>query len=157
MKRDGSESPPEEPSRRGDSEAGLPALWNPRAVRVWGFVFSWGFGAVLLARNWRALGDPAKANRSMLWCYSMAPWIAVALLVPDTPTLNRLFWLACGLVYLSWAVVEATPQVRLVDERLGHRYHHRSWLLPLALGVAFLIVSTTLALFVDVIRESGGP
>ena len=117
----------------------VPALWNPQVAGLWSVLLSWAFGSFLLARNWEALGNPARAKRCMLWFYAVFPWAAVfALLLYLTPIdLNDLSMDNDGVVFLRclvhylvplipmfvWAFVEVKPQAKFIKDNFGDRYY----------------------------------
>ena len=53
-----------------------PALWNPKWLGAWSLLFSWAFGAFLLARNWKTLGEPPGQDVAMVWFYAFLPFLA---------------------------------------------------------------------------------
>ena len=133
------------------SAVATPALWNPHAAGFWSLLFGWAFGSFLLARNWKALGDQARAKRCMFWFYAVFPWIPVFALVYHLTTLDLdkdspsrtlilgLARLAAVLVpYFVWALMAVNPQVKFVKDHFGGQYTRKRWLAPLALAAGLV-------------------
>ena len=124
-----------------------PPLWNPNAAANWSLLLSVAFGAWLHARNWDAMGEPARAAASRRWVWgSIAAMTALGLVnvfLPRAGTLLRLGGIA---LLVTWYVAEARPQVRYVAGRYGLKYPRKGWGMPIlaALGVLALY---TVAMF----------
>jgi hypothetical protein len=71
--------PPPVPAAAEDPAA--PLLWNPYWVRSWSICYSVAFGALLVSRNWTALGDRKRSARAKMWLYPSLGLTAL-LLVP---------------------------------------------------------------------------
>jgi len=145
---------PGSPSAPGTTAA--PALWNPAAVRWWSLLFTWAFGGCLLARNWKSLGEPARATRCMIWFYSLFPWLLLALFTPDTQAWHGLFQGGGLVIFLIFCWLEVHPQIKLVKERFNHQYPRKSWGKPVALGVCGWVVFVVLAAGIENAGVSGG-
>ena len=156
---------PSSPSAPGTTAA--PALWNPQAAGLWSVLFTWAFGAFLLAKNWKALGNEARVKRCMFWFYGYFPLIpAFAVLyylmkraaatadlaehssyaVLSQATWSSTQWflgfLAALLIPMFvWAFLEVNPQAKFVKEHFGNQYPRRGWLAPLgiAAGLIYLV------------------
>lgn len=115
-----------------------PPLWNPRAAQACSLLLSWAFGAFLLARNWRALGDANRARRCMIWFYAIFPWLLLALITPDTPAMTGCFRYGSLIAFVVWSVVEAQPQIKRVKDAFGNQYPRKQWPKPLGIGAACL-------------------
>lgn len=152
----GAVQPPQTPPPIGSGVA--PALWNPTVIRVLGFFFTWGFGAFLVAKNWRALGETAKAKRSMIWFYSIFAWLLFAFVTPDTEMITRSSWFAGMMIFVCWANFEAQPQIKYVKERFGKDYPRKGWLIPVgsAIGVAFVGLVCLMLVSVLVVLDEHG-
>jgi hypothetical protein len=138
-----------------------PALWNPQAAGFWSVVFTWAFGAFLLAKNWKALGNEARAKRCMFWFYGYFPCLpGFALLgylmehasaAADLAESKSSFavqsqaewahvrwflaWFAAVLIPMFvWAFFELNPQAKFVKEHFGNQYPRKSWLAPLGIA-----------------------
>jgi len=118
---------------------GIPALWNPKAIRYWSVLFSWVFGSILMAKNWRALGQPARARRLMIWCYATIPYLLLWLFTPYSAFWNGFFRFTGAAALIAWIIVEATPQIRFVKKQFGDNYPKKKWRLPLGIGCACLL------------------
>ncbi len=135
-----------------------PPLWNPRAANAWSLLFTWGFAAFLLARNWEAFGNEARAKRAMLWFYGLIPYVLLALLTPDTPLVTRAFWFVGAITFVAWSLLEARSQISYVKETYGSDYPRKPWLKPLAAVVGsymlFLVGAVTVAVASSAFSES---
>ncbi|HEX8614765.1 MAG TPA: hypothetical protein VF800_26075 [Telluria sp.] len=114
-------------------------LWNPDAAACWSLLFTPLFGTYLLIRNWEALGEPKRAERT---CW----WFAASLIV-----LILNFYLSLlreeaspmqtshVVLLLVWYIAAASPQERYVRERFGTDYARRSWALALPCALVLLL------------------
>ncbi len=66
------------------------AIWNPTAIGRWSFLFTWGWGALLVAKNWRTLGDPKRADRNMIWFYGIFAYVFMCYYLPNNESVNQL-------------------------------------------------------------------
>lgn len=125
--------PPVVNSPQGSDES--PEVWNPKVAIAWSFPLSFGFGALILARNWRSLGQPGREDRCMYWFYgSVIHWAAMPF--DESMGLGAigiwLFSLLLGSTALYF--YEAVPQI----EFLQNQYRPKSWLVPF--GILFATV-----------------
>jgi hypothetical protein len=110
-----------------------PLLWNPNAAANLSLLFSPIFGGILVAQNWRALGNAAKAKQSMLWVYATAV-ACVAIAIPAVPNaLGRS--VGIGLL-MGWYWVVGRPHAKYVAQQFGQSYTRRPWGKAIGLGVA---------------------
>ena len=128
-----------------------PRLWNPRAATWLGAFLAPSVGAFIHAANWRALRQPARAAKSMAWCWffvalQVAITVASLYVAPDFADKSVTIlgflptaWLA---VLACWAS-HANSQTRFVKETLKGDYLRRSWTAPLAAAVT---ITASLAL-----------
>jgi hypothetical protein len=87
----------------------------------------------LTAKNWRALGEVAKARRSMIWFYALFPYFLLCAVTPDsTASFFRYVSLA---IFCAWVYFESEPQRKYVTERFGKNYRRKSWLVPSVIGI----------------------
>ena len=143
------DSPPvflKDPSRPPLMTAGLakpttgtPALWNPNAAACWGLPLSWAFSSFLLARNWKMLGNEARARRCMIWFYSIFPCILLAFLIPGLPSGVSIA------ILVAFYFLEVKPQTRFVKEQCGDEYIHKSWWKPLGIASGTIVGILVLA------------
>lgn len=132
------------------SPASAPPLWNPRSLSAMGFLFSWAFGAYILAQNWKALGDEANAKRAMVWFYSFFPFLLLAFLLADTPLAPKGVWFASLAVLAALYWLEIRPQITFVKERFANQFPHKSWWKPIGIALlACLVVGGVLGMFGD--------
>ena len=119
--------------------AGAVALWNPGAAASWSLLFTPAFGAYLHMRNWQALGENDKAEKSKLWMIgAIVATLAlqvVGVFSPAGDVITRAGGL--GLLF-GWYFGSAKTQVSWVKDRYGVSYQRRSWSAPL--GIAFAIL-----------------
>lgn len=118
-----------------------PALWNPKWLGAWSFFFTWAFGAFLLARNWKALGQPGRAKRAMLWFYTFFLFLLACLLLcgfaPDVADMvcRPVVGIA---IFVAFVTIEVNPQIKLVKARFGEHYPRKSWWVPIGVVVGSL-------------------
>lgn len=129
-----------------------PALWNPDAAAKWSLLFSPLFGACLHMLNWRALGDDARAAANRQWMIGVAVFfvllIALSVVLPESKSADLLGRFGGLAVLLTWYFTLGKTQTAHVRERFGDQYPRKSWLLPLAAGVAGVMALFVLALVI---------
>jgi hypothetical protein len=138
-------------------QAVAPPLWHPWCLGAWSLLFSWAFGAFLLARNWKALGEVAKAKRAMIWFYSFFPWLLVAALTPNTPSVAKSIGFVPLAVLVAFFWLEIKPQINFVKERFDDQFPRKSWWKPVGLTtgvlaslfVAYVVVFVAVAMSED--------
>lgn len=115
-----------------------PPLWNPNAAALWGLLLTPTFSAILQTKNWRALGDEARAASAKRWAIGTAVFTLVAgglaMVLPESPALDVLFRFSGLGVLLAWYYGNGKAQVEHVKQRFGDGYPRRSWAVPLSLG-----------------------
>lgn len=111
-----------------------PALWNPNAAASWSLLLTAAFGAWLHAKNWNALGQPGKAEKSMWWVYAGFALFFVAPFLPDQVAAGLPIWYLLG-----WYFFAARPQAKLVKESVGNDYERKSWIKPIAIGMGAMV------------------
>jgi hypothetical protein len=131
-----------------------PLLWNPNAAASWSLLFTPVFGAWLHMRNWRALGDPARAAQQGWWIVATVV-VTLALggasiALPENKALDLLSRLGGLAVLLAWYFGSAKAQARVVKARYGDAYARRGWGLPLLFGVlgvlAFFVAAVAMVM-----------
>lgn len=115
-----------------DHEQAKPKLWNPTATAIWSFFFCAALGSWLQAANWRELGNPEKARRSMVWFYGLIVFpIAYVFILPYfllTPELLDYTW---GLLTtVVWYCFSGKEQIKHVRES-QQDYEKKSWHKPI--------------------------
>jgi hypothetical protein len=115
-----------------------PELWNPGAAGMWSLIFSWAFGSLLVALNWRALGESERAKRGMLWFYGGLVFLGVNLFRPNTIEFFFIMSTVNLVLLLTWNFVECEPQRKLLKRLFANRYQRRGWLAPIVLSIACL-------------------
>lgn len=119
-----------------------PEIWNPNVAIVWSFVLTLGFGSLILARNWRSLGQPEREDRCMYWFYAFAMYTQV---MPSSDSnYVGLLWF-CPILLGSTVLYfcEALPQI----EFLQNNYRPKSWLAPFCIFFAVIGIEITLSGF----------
>jgi hypothetical protein len=131
-----------------------PLLWNPNAAASWSLLFTPVFGAWLHMRNWRALGDPAKASQQGWWIVATIVLTlglaCLSIALPENKALDGMSRLGGLGILLAWYFGSAKPQARLVKARYGDAYARRGWGLPLLFGLlgvlAFFVVAVVMVM-----------
>ena len=106
-----------------------PPLWNPDAAGAWSLLLTPIFGSVLVRKNWKAIGDDAKARTGTIW-------IVVSVLALF---LAALFGLAGFLYIIVWYFAWQRPQTQYIRERWGKDYPRKGWAVPLLIGVGVYV------------------
>lgn len=121
------------------------AVWNPMAALWWSLLFGPLFGAILLERNWRRLGqaDQGRKARFFLWA-CIAFWVCVIVNIPMDfgPTGDKAVmgvFKVLGLVLYGVCGSLAREQRNYLAETYGGTYKKRSWFKPLAIGSGILV------------------
>lgn len=139
-----------------------PALWNPNAAGNWSLLFSPAFGAWLHMKNWRALGEPAKAEASKRWIIiSLVLIIAGSLasgLLPDSKALDAMSRMLGLVLLITWYFSSGRAQAAYVKQRYGKDYPRRGWGRPLlwAFGALFAFFIVVFAIAFAVGMASAG-
>ena len=123
---------------------------------------SQAFGAWLHMKNWRALGEPEKAEGSRRWIIvSLVLIVGVSLasgLLPESKALDAASR-ALGLVLLiTWYFSSGRAQAAYVKQRYGKDYPRRGWGRPLlwAFGAMFAFFVVVFAIAFVVGMASAG-
>ena len=145
--------PPQKKNTEPQTAESVPALWNPTAIRLWSLLFTWGFGGYLVAQNWKSLGEPDKAKKSMIWFYSIFGFIFLGLITPDDDFTLKIFRTVGLGVLAVWSIFSAQPQINYVKEYYGKEYPRRSWGMPIGIAVGSFVL---LIFFIFVISFVSG-
>ena len=120
-----------------------PPLWNPNAAASWSLLFTPTFGAILHMKNWRAMGEPAKAATSKKWAIGSLIFffliVIVAVALPDSKALDRISRFASLALLLVWYFASGKAQNGIVIARFGKNYPRKGWLKPLLLALLAVI------------------
>jgi len=147
-------SPPK--AKVADSlEEEAPPIWNPNAAANWSLIFSPAFGAFLQMRNWRALGEDAKAASAKGWFIAslavLAVYIVLGLAVRDPRAADGASR-TLALVYLIvWYFSAGRSQAKYVKEKFGAAYPRRGWAKPLLIGVLAFVGYVALAFVIGIL------
>lgn len=130
------------------------ALWNPNATANWSLLFTPMFGAYLQAQNWRALGDEARAGKSMTWFYAgigmLVLYILLAFLIRDEKMSDALARLI-GLVFLlTWYFASGRAQAKYVKAQYGTAFLRKPWAKPLLIALGCFVGYFVAAVIVGV-------
>lgn len=133
------------------SSENAPALWNPNAAASWSLLFTPIFGAYLHMRNWHALGQPEKAEKSKNWVIGSIVFVLllaiVPLFLPDSKGVDAL-GRACGFgLLITWYYAIGKSQQAFVLGRFGKTYPRRGWSKPL-LGAVGAVIALFVVAFV---------
>ncbi len=127
-----------------------PALWNPKWLGAWSLFLSWGFGAFLLAKNWKALGEPGKAKRAMVWFYALFPWMLLCLLTANIPLVQKGFEFGAIAILVAFMSLEVRPQLKFVKERFNDQFIRKSWWKPAGITIGCFVAVVVIATIVAV-------
>ena len=94
-----------------DQNLNAVSLWNPSAVVNWSVLFTPAFGALLQAKNWKALGNIAASKKSMIWFYA---GLGVVLLFMFFPLTRIVFFI---LFLVAWYLFSGREQVEYLKEK----------------------------------------
>ena len=133
----------------------VPRLWNPGAAAAWSLLFSPAFGAAVHMRNWKVVGEHAKAKVALVWLVAsiavlVAAGIAAAVL-PDSPDLDRITRGAGLGLLLAWYFASGRAQEKYVKDRYGSGYMRKGWGKPLGIAVLGYVVYFAVAFAVLVL------
>jgi len=145
------------PARRLNPPASgdAPALWNPQAAGLWSALFGlflcsyfgWAFGAFLLARNWRAIGNVPRAKRSMIWFCSIFAWVPLWWLIYYLTSQGEwslekhvIRYFTILVIFFAWAFLELKPQATFIKEHFSDQYPRKKWRSPLAIAASLVIL-----------------
>jgi hypothetical protein len=125
------------------------AIWNPDAAANWSLVFTPAFGAYIQMRNWKALGEPGKADSARKWFYASLGMLVMHMLAGAlNARLNNessvMHWIGLWFLML-WYFASARPQAKVVKARFGAGYPRKPWdqamLGAVIAGTAYLSIS----------------
>lgn len=118
-------------------------MWNPRIAANWSLLFSPVFGAFVQMKNWEALGEPARAQKSRNWAIgSAAFFFALTLfsgLMPESKVIDRLGSILTLVLLVVWYYADGKSQQVYVLGKFGKTYPKKGWGKPLLIGVAGVI------------------
>lgn len=120
---------------------GRPRLWSPVAVANLSLLFSPIFGCILMAKNWKTLGNEKEAKKAWYWLAGCAAAFVVALMAGEAG--------ASYVVVIVWYLLYAKRQVKYVKETLKNNYIKKPWVVPVIGGIALFAVIFLLAIASD--------
>jgi hypothetical protein len=123
--------------------AAVPRLWNPGAAAAWSLLLSPAFGAAVHMRNWRVMGEHAKAKESLVWLVATVAILFVlgvaTGLLPDSRGLDRLTQGGGTGLLAAWYFTSGHRQQKYVKERYGTGYMRKGWGKPLGIAVGAVV------------------
>lgn len=139
------------------SASGETALWNPRAVFWWALPLSLMFGGMVIGKNWEKLGQDEKKKISYIWAAGTLIWflilMVIAPLVPPS-IFNGLNFTFLGM-WGTWWSMDVKLQLDFIKERYPDGYQKKSLIAPVLLGLAAILLMTTLSIFYLAIADTG--
>ena len=127
-----------------------PALWNPVAAAAWSILFTPLFGAILVAANWRALGQPARAGTQRWWMLGTVGLLVALLWIHFAETSEAwdiLLRFGAFALLAAWIIAGAWPQISFLREHPPAAPVRRRWVWPVILGGAGLALFIALNAF----------
>lgn len=122
---------------------GAPALWNPGPAGVLAFFFTPIFGAIIIMKNWEAMGENEKARQSKMWAIGSvvfyAALLAVSAFLPDTSMTNVLGRGAAMGYFVAWYMKCCKDHKDVVTSRFGTAFPKRGWTMPLLYAVGVYV------------------
>lgn len=140
------------------ASADTPALWNPGVAGVLAFFLTPIFGALILMKNWQAMGEPDKAGQAKMWAIGTLVFYVVLMLsaffIPENGALNLLSRVAGLGFFIAWYMMSCKDQKDVVAYRYGTNFIKRGWTKPAlyAVGVylaAVVVFIGFIAVFVN--------
>jgi hypothetical protein len=96
------------------------------------------FGSLLVALNWRSLGEVRQAKRAMLWFYAALIVFGLELMIPITPLRFAIVPLVTIVLLLAWNFAECERQRRLIKRDFANQYERRGWFVPIFVTIISL-------------------
>lgn len=152
-------SHPSEPGGSDEHEA-RPQLWNPNAAGLWSLILTPAFGAYLHASNWRALGNPERAQANMVWVWVHVIFLVLAFVtlpLGDVPGLDRTFQITGLVLLILWFYFQCKPQMEYVKAHFGDGYERKGWGMPLCIGASVWFSVIIAIVITDIVTYEPGP
>lgn len=129
-------------------------IWNPNAAASWSLLFSPAFGSFLQMLNWRALGQPQKADDARGWFIvslaMLVVYVLIGVLAPDPKAADAISR-AVGFGYLLvWYFAAGREQAKYVKEKWGKDYARRGWGKPLLIAIGAFVGYFLVAVLIGV-------
>ncbi len=105
-----------------------PKIWNPNAAANWSLLFTPVFGALLQAKNWKALNQQKNEKKSKIWAITS---LIIVLLTISNPENNGKGILLILLIF--WYFLSAKKQINYIKNN-NIKYHKKSWLKPITIA-----------------------
>ncbi len=126
------------------SKSAIATIWNPNAAVYWSLLFSPAFGSYLQMLNWRALGEPEKAETSQNWFHVSLGMLFVYFLMgrfaADSYVTDIAIRVTSFIILLVWYFSVGGDQSTYVNEKLGSSYTRKPWSKVVLIGVAGYVV-----------------
>lgn len=138
----GTSNTPEGPNAsqpiHGDTSPSTPPLWNPITALAWSLIFSWLFAVIIIGINWYSLGEKSRALRCSIWS---APCLLVLFHIFPFNNPSTFYYCIIALL-VAFALIEAKPQIRFIQEHRHETYRRRSWLKPSLISAGTFLLAT---------------
>ena len=130
----------------------LPKLYNPNSAGLLSIFLTPIFGSWCVWKNYKTLGDDARAVRSLIWTFCLAVIILSAVFFADWRWSKFIKWGNIALL-LIWYFVEQKPQNDMLKMRakalgIPKAYESESCLVPALIAIAVIIVLSFLWAYV---------
>ncbi len=131
-----------------------PPLWNPNAAASWSLIFSPVFGALIQRKNWQALGELERAEKSKQWAIGSLVFlilmVVLAVWSDGRSAVDALTRVAGLALLITWYYSNGKAQQAYVLARFGKTYKRRGWGFALLCAVAacagFLVVAALIGI-----------
>lgn len=134
-----------------------PAIWNPNAAANWSLLFTPAFGALIHMKNWRALGEPARAATAKVWVIVSFVFLALVVLLgvvaPDSKPIDAASRGGGLILLIAWYAGSGREQARYVKSRFGNGYVRRGWGRPLMIAFAALVALFVIGIVSALVSE----
>lgn len=125
-------------------------LWNPDHCGLWSLFLTPIFGAVLVSKNWKTLGEHKKARAAMAWIF---PGIALILVLTLTApflgsAIDKSPFAGLSLLLLFfWFGLSQYPQTKYIKQRLNNKYVTKSEGGPVGIAIGIILLWILLLFF----------
>lgn len=131
---------PDQSNNQFKNEAEVISLWSPNRAASASVLLTPIFGAWIHAKNWKALGNEAKAKKSMNWIYGMVTAISLGVILAPDKAVGIIFWSLVG-----WYFILGKQQAKYIQENLSAGYREKNWGKPVGFAVLAIIAFAVVA------------
>jgi hypothetical protein len=119
------------------------ALWNPDVAALLSIPFSPILGSIIIALNWRRLGQPRRARAACIWTAFIILAVLVVLIFGANERLSEsaidgYLRLTQFITLILWYFGSARAQGKYIVKEIRNEYRRESWFTPLCLGVILI-------------------